>query len=72
MTDRDHSEKHVGRADHNLAGAAEAARDPRKSGQDLPFADDRGGSRDGERAEAGDPMDRDQLDSAGGRKASRR
>jgi hypothetical protein len=31
-------------------------------------ADDRGGSRDGERLEPGDPGDRDQLDNDGGRK----
>jgi hypothetical protein len=72
MTDRDQSDEHVGRADHNLAGAREAARDPRKSGSDLPFADDRGGSRDGERLEAGEPGDRDQLDNDGGRTPSRR
>jgi hypothetical protein len=31
-------------------------------------ADDRGGSRDGERLEPGDPGDREQLDNDGGRK----
>lgn len=66
------SEKEVGRADHNLAGAAEAARHPEKSGRELEQADDRGGSRDGERLEAGEPGDREQLDNDGGRSTSRR
>ena len=66
------SEREVGRADHNLAGAAEAARDPDKSGRELVQADDRGGSRDGERLEAGEAGDREQLDNDGGRPASRR
>lgn len=65
-------EERVGRADHNLAGAAAAARDPQKSGRELEQADDRGGSRDGERLEAGEPGDRDQLDNDGGRPQSRR
>ena len=68
----DQREREVGRADHNLAGAREAARDPAKSGRDLEFADDRGGSRDGERLEAGEAGDRDQLDNDGGRTPSRR
>lgn len=71
MSDRN-SERDVGRADHNLAGAAEAARDPSKSGRELERADDRGGSRDGERLEAGDAGDREQLDNDGGRTPSRR
>jgi hypothetical protein len=68
----DSREREVGRADHNLAGAREAARDPNESGRDLEFADDRGGSRDGERLDAGDAGDRDQLDNDGGRTPSRR
>jgi hypothetical protein len=65
-------EREVGRADHNLPGAREAARNPQKSGRELEGADDRGGSRDGERLEAGDPGDRSQLDNDGGREPSRR
>ena len=71
MSDR-RPEHEVGRADHNLAGASEAARDPGKSGRELEGADDRGGSRDGERLEAGDAGDREQLDNDGGRTPSRR
>lgn len=57
-------ERHVGRAENNLANAAEAARNPEKSGDELvkAAADDRGGSRDGERTEPGEPGDRGQLD----------
>lgn len=65
-------EERVGRADHNLAGGAEAARDPQKPARELEQADDRGGSRDGERLEAGEPGDREQLDNDGGRPQSRR
>ena len=68
----DQRESQVGRADHNLAGAREAAQDPNKSGKELEMADDRGGSRDGERLEAGEAGDRDQLDNDGGRTPSRR
>lgn len=68
----DPREREVGRADPNVADAREAARAPEKSGKDLEMADDRGGSRDGERLEPGDPGDRDQLDNGGGRAASRR
>jgi hypothetical protein len=68
----DPREREVGRADHNLAGAREAAKDPNKSGRELELADDRGGSRDGERLEAGEAGDRDQLDNDGGRTPSRR
>lgn len=68
----DSREHEVGRADHNPAGAREAARDPKKSGQELELADDRGGSRDGERLDPGDPGDREQLDNDGGRTPSRR
>ena len=64
------SERDVGRADDNLASAADAASQPQRS--DRVESDDRGGSRDGERLDAGDPGDRDQLDSAGGRRQSRR
>jgi hypothetical protein len=62
--------KNVGRADHDLPGAAEAARNPGASGDDLAKAgaDDRGGSRDGERLDPGDPGDREQYDNDGGRK----
>lgn len=70
MAQRDEGE--VGRADHNPAGAREAAAHPEKSGRGLERADDRGGSRDGERLDAGDPGDRSQLDDAGGREPSRR
>ena len=68
----DSREREVGRADHNLAGAREAARDPNKSGKELELADDRGGSRDGERLEAGDAGDREQLDNDDGRTPSKR
>ena len=61
----DNREREVGRADHNPAGAREAARNPDKSGRELEFADDRGGSRDGERLDEGDPGDRAQLDKDG-------
>ena len=71
MADRS-SEREVGRADHNLEGAREAARNPNASGRELEQADDRGGSRDGERLDAGDPGDREQLDNDGGRPQSRR
>lgn len=72
MHDRN-SEGEVGRADLNLAGAADAARDEAKSSREIPMAGDRGGSRDGERLLAGgDAGDRDQLDNDGGRVPSRR
>ena len=66
------SQREVGRADHNLAGARQAASDPQQPGRDLEQADDRGGSRDGERLTAGEAGDRDQLDNDGGRTPSRR
>lgn len=66
------SEREVGRADHNLVGGRKAASDPQRSGRDLEQADDRGGSRDGERLTAGEAGDRDQLDNDGGRTPSRR
>ena len=50
----------------------EAERKADRSNRDLEFADDRGGSRDGERLAPGEPGDRDQLDNAGGRTPSRR
>lgn len=59
-------------ADPELAGAGESARVANKPNRDLEFADDRGGSRDGERLEAGDAGDRDQLDNDEGRTPSRR
>ena len=68
----DSREREVGRADHNLAGAREAASDQSKSGRELELADDRGGSRDGERLEPGEAGDREQLDNDGGRESSRR
>lgn len=68
----DSREREVGRADHNLAGAREAARDPNKSGKELELADDRGGSRDGERLEAGEAGDREQLDNDDGRTPAKR
>jgi hypothetical protein len=68
----DSREREVGRVDHNLAGARVAASDPDKSGRDLELADDRGGSRDGERLDPGEAGDRDQLDNDGGRTPSRR
>jgi hypothetical protein len=66
------SEEEVGRADNNLAGARKAASDPRQSGRALEQADDRGGSRDGERMTAGEAGDREQLDNDDGRTPSRR
>jgi hypothetical protein len=68
----DSNERTVGRADHNLAGAREAASDPNKSGHELELADDRGGSRDGERLEPGEAGDRAQLDNDDGRAPSKR
>jgi hypothetical protein len=65
-------EREVGRADQDLAGAHQSAPDPNQPARELEFADDRGGSRDGERLDAGDAGDRDQLDNDGGRTPSRR
>jgi hypothetical protein len=45
---------------------------PMLGGRVVALADDRGGSRDGERLDAGDAGDRDQLDNDGGRTPSRR
>ena len=69
---RDRSEKPVGRADKNLADVANSASDSQDTGREVEKADDRGGSRDGERLEGGDAGDRDQLDNDGGRPQSRR
>lgn len=69
---RDRSEEAVSRADKNLAGAADSARDSQKTDHDIEKGDDRGGSRDGERLEPGDPGDREQFDNDGGRPQSRR
>lgn len=69
---RDRSEESVGRADKNLADAANSASDSPYTGREVEKADDREGSRDGERAEPGDAGDRDQLDNDGGRPQSRR
>ena len=63
------SEPEVGRADQNREDAREASNPG--SGRELEQADDRGGSRDGERLEP-DAGDRDQLDNDGGRPQSRR
>ena len=68
----DPRERELGR-DLDLDGAGESARQAdRTPDSDLEFADDRGGSRDGERLEPGEPGDRDQLDNDGGRTPSRR
>lgn len=68
MSNRENAERNVGRADHNLEGARKAAANPDASGEELTKAgaDDRGGSRDGERLEPGDAGDRGQLDQDGG------
>ena len=50
------------------ASVAEPPRDPERA-DNLAGADDRGGSRDGERAEPVDAGDRDQLDHDDGRDA---
>jgi hypothetical protein len=63
------SEREVGRTDQNREDVREAS-NPR-SERGLEQADDRGGSRDGERVEP-DAGDRDQLDNDGGRPQSRR
>ncbi len=67
MSDRDRlSERNVGRPENDVSRSTESARIERFA------ADDRGGSRDGERLEPGEPGDRDQLDNDGGRTPSRR
>ena len=67
MSDRDRlSERNIGRSENDVSRDADRARDSRFE------PDDRGGSRDGERLEPGEPGDRDQLDNDGGRTASRR
>jgi hypothetical protein len=56
--------------DRKMEETADAARNPLNADDRIPKegADDRGGSRDGERIEPGDAGDRDQLDNDGGRK----
>lgn len=67
MSDRDRqSERNVGRTENDVSRSTEAAREGRFQ------ADDRGGSRDGERLEPGEAGDREQLDNPDGRPASRR
>ena len=67
MSERDRqSERNVGRSENDVSRSTETARDGRFQ------ADDRGGSRDGERLEPGDAGDREQLDNDGGRTPSRR
>ena len=68
MSERDRSsERYGGRPENNASDAGQSARDHAAEG-----ADDRGGSRDGERLEPGEAGDRDQLDNDGGRPQSRR
>lgn len=68
----DQREREVSRTDRDLSDAGESARTANRPNRDLEFADDRGGSRDGERLEPGEAGDRDQLDNDGGRPQSRR
>ena len=70
MTDR-RPENERSRADDDLGRGPDASRSASKPGADFQ-PDDRGGSRDGERLEAGEAGDRDQLDDDGGRTPSRR
>ena len=60
------------RSDREANPAADAANDSNEQPPEPQYADDRGGSRDGERLEPGDPGDRGQLDDDGGRTPSRR
>ena len=67
MSDRDRlSERNVGRSENDVSRSTDVSIDGRFQ------ADDRGGSRDGERLEPGDAGDREQLDDDGGRTPSRR
>jgi hypothetical protein len=67
MSDRDRlSERNVGRSENDVSRSTDVSIDGRFQ------ADDRGGSRDGERLEPGEAGDRDQLDDDGGRTPSRR
>ena len=67
MSDRDRlSERNVGRSENDVSRSTDVSIDGRFQ------ADDRGGSRDGERQEPGDAGDREQLDDDGGRTPSRR
>ena len=52
--------------------ARKATSDREASRRELEQADDRGGSRDGERLEPGEAGDREQLDNDGGRTPSNR
>jgi hypothetical protein len=67
MPDRDRSsERNDSRSENEVSSSSDSARDTRFQ------ADDRGGSRDGERLEPGEAGDREQLDNDGGRESSRR
>jgi hypothetical protein len=67
MSDRDRkSERNFGRSENDVSRSTDSASD--SSFQ----ADDRGGSRDGERLEPGEAGDREQLDNDDGRTPSRR
>ena len=60
------------RSDRQANRPAEPANDRNEQQREPQYADDRGGSRDGERLEPGDAGDREQLDHDGGRTPSRR
>lgn len=67
MSDRDRlSERNIGRSENDVSRSTDVSIDGRFQ------ADDRGGSRDGERLEPADAGDRDQLDNDEGRTPSRR
>lgn len=68
MAERDRSSERYGdRSENDVTEAGQSARE-----EAARRADDRGGSRDGERLEPGEAGDRDQLDNDGGRVPSRR
>jgi hypothetical protein len=60
------------RSDREPNQAADSANERNQQPREPQYADDRGGSRDGERLEVGDAGDREQLDNDGGRTPSRR
>ena len=60
------------RTDRQSNRTADSGKDRNQQDREPQYADDRGGSRDGERLDAGDAGDREQLDNAGGRTPSRR
>ena len=60
------------RSDREANRAADTASDRNQQPRDPQYADDRGGSRDGERLEPGEAGDRNQLDNDGDRTPSRR